>query len=138
MRLPASNGTKLQAIYGPAFHGSANDTMGFCGLMTHEASRLGKSFVRGYAFGRLGHPHYAQLKKGISHRETDLSLLRINHYFVRSRQDAYKKARQWRKHDPVEWVEQALALQHAVRDDSLRRAFLPRLKLRLQALDIPV
>ena len=138
MRLPACNGTQMQAIYGPAFRGSANDTKGFCGLMTDEANRLGKSFVRGYAFGRLGHPHYAQLKKGISHRETDLRQLRINHYFVRSRQDAYKKARQWAKHDPVEWVEQALPLQHAVRDDSLCRAFVPRLKMRLQALDISV
>ena len=36
-----------------------------------------------YAVWKLGHPHYAQLRKGISHRETNLTELRFNHYWVR-------------------------------------------------------
>ena len=40
-------------------------------------------FAARYAVWKLGHPHYAQLRKGISHRETNLTELRFNHYWVR-------------------------------------------------------
>jgi hypothetical protein len=92
---------------------------------------------------KLGHPHYAQLRKGISHRETNLTELRFNHYWVRckvrhtfaggvicahliaclcsAQSDAYQKAAQWKKHDPVEWVEHASLLREAVADTGILR-----------------
>lgn len=110
----------------------------FCAAAWREDLKLGKSFVRGYAFGSLGHPHYAQVRKGISTREGDADAVRINHYWVRASRDAYVKAAQWRKRDPVAWVEdaRALALQHAVADDGILR-YLPALKARLRALGVP-
>jgi len=107
---------------------------GFCGQFLGEGERLGKSFVRGYAFAWLGHPHYAQLRKGISHRETDLGALVINHYWVRSIRDAHVKARQWKKNEPVEWVEAALPLQHAIEDNRLAKIFAVQLAERIRVL----
>ena len=87
----ACNATLMRAVYGEAFSGE-NPCLGL---------ESGKSFVRGcvcvcdityhatadfaasYAVWKLGHPHYAQLRKGISHRETNLTELRFNHYWVR-------------------------------------------------------
>jgi Glycosyl transferase family 2 len=108
------NATRMREVYGERANGG-----NLCTVAFNDTERVGKSFVRGYAFGFLGHPHYAQVYKGISHRETDLEELRINHYWVRSRSDARRKARQWHKHDPVEWAEHALPLQHAVEDRGL-------------------
>lgn len=111
---PGCNATAGRARFGAAFSGAD-----FCNHML--APRWGKSFVRSYAFGYLDNPHFAQLRAGLSHRELDLGQLRINHYWVRCRQDAYIKAEQWGKHDPVEWVELAPRLQSAVFDDGLAR-----------------
>lgn len=101
------------------------------------------TWLRRYAVWKLGHPHYAQLRKGISHRETNLTELRFNHYWVRckvrhmpgcvlfarsqlrasasAQSDAYQKAAQWKKHDPVEWVEHATLLHEAVEDTGILR-----------------
>ena len=119
----ACNASAMRDAVGAAFTG-----MDPC----DAADQLGKSFVRGYALGRLGHPHYWQLRKGLSHRETDLDELRFNHYWVRCRADAYAKARQWRKHDPVEWLEHAALLREAVADESLLFMVEP-IKARLRA-----
>jgi Glycosyl transferase family 2 len=106
------NATRMREVYG---HSASGEDL--CAFAFNDTERFGKSFVRGYAFGFFdGHPHFAQVYRGISHRETDLDELRINHYWVRSLVDARRKARQWRKHDPVEWAEHARPLQHAVED----------------------
>ena len=47
--------------------------------------------------------------------------------------DAYLKAAQWKKHDPVEWVEHAGLLREAVQDTGLLRYVEP-LKQRLAQL----
>ena len=47
--------------------------------------------------------------------------------------DAYQKATQWKKHDPVEWVEHAGLLREAVQDTGLLRYVEP-LKERLAQL----
>jgi len=110
------NVTFMREVYGTQFSGC-----NACIAAFNDTERLGKSFVRGYAFGFLGHPHYAQVYKGITHIETDMSNLRINHYWVRSTSDARRKSRQWKKHDPIEWVQHARPLQHAVKDVSFQR-----------------
>ena len=94
-----------------------------------------KSFVRGDAFSFLtsGNPHFAQLKRGITHREMNSTLLRFNHYWVRCRSIAYLKARQWNKHDPIEWVEQAAPLGEAVLDEGLM-PFVEPIKQRMAKL----
>lgn len=120
----ACNATLMREAYGDSFSDFCFDN-----LVTF------KSFVRGEAFGFFtsGNPHYAQLKRGITHRELNATLLRFNHYWVRCRSVAYVKARQWNKHDPIEWVEQAGPLGEAVLDESLL-PFVDRIKERLGQL----
>lgn len=109
--IDACNATRMREVYGSRATGGD-----LCSFAFNDTERFGKSFVRGYAVGFLGHPHYAQVYKGISHRETDLDELRINHYWARSRGDARRKSRQWHKRDVIEWAEHARPLQHAVED----------------------
>ena len=108
----ACNQTLMRSLYGASFSGAD-----FCSsdIVTF------KSFVRGDAFNFFtsGNPHYAQLKRGITHRELNTTLLRFNHYWVRCRSTAYAKARQWSKHDPVEWAEQSGPIGTAVLDEGL-------------------
>jgi hypothetical protein len=47
--------------------------------------------------------------------------------------DAYLKAAQWGKHDPIEWVEHASLLREAVQDTDILRYVEP-LKQRLAQL----
>lgn len=172
--VPACNATFLAALPQPSGES-------FCGdgdLVT------GKSFVRGDAFAYFtaGNPHYAQLRRGLTHREVNLTQLRFNHvrtgrrrgavgppvpgglgqidhmrrphhhtparsrffflspahartrqYWVRCRQDAYIKAEQWQKRDPVEWAEHAALLRQAVPDTGLLHLVEP-VKQRLREL----
>ena len=125
------NATRMREVYGERSSG-----LDLCAFAFNDTERFGKSFVRGYAFGFLGQPHYAQVYKGISHRETDLYELRINHYWVRSRGDARRKARQWHKHEPVEWAEHARPLHDAVEDSGLYERHGAALLERMKALGL--
>ncbi len=122
----ACNVTFMRALYGDAFTGE-NVCNG--SLITF------KSFVKGSAFSFLttGNPHYAQLKWGITHRELNTTLVRFAHYWVRCRSVAYVKARQWKKHDVIEWAEQAAPFAEAVLDESLL-PFVEPIKERLARL----
>ena len=114
-------------------------TFNFCAqVLSEPTQRLGKSFFRGGALGSLRHPHYGQMARGISHREVDLREVRINHYWVRSRRDAWLKASQWGKNDPIEWIQQAAPLWSAVRDVGLREQLQDRLSSSLTRLGLIV